>query len=185
MRGLVRPWVRPSVQPSGRAVGRALAGVSVVPAIALIVATLVFTGCAGKAPKETKLKSDIVAGELLNPNRRGTPQPVKLHVYYLKQDEAFLQANFNQLIQPEASSIAGDLIRRTEALVGPGETRSIDAKFDKQTRFIGAVAEFTKIDEANWRALVAVPGSSWNPFKGRKLKISLDDLSVDCAIVKD
>lgn len=157
----------------------------------VVIAVLVgMASCASSpAPKETKLKSDVVAAANINPNRRGTPQPVKLHVYYLKQDEAFLQANFSDLIQPDAPVIASDLIRRTESLIGPGETLSLDTKFDEQSKFIGVVAEFTRIDQAQWRSLAAVPPGSWkiklNPFKGQKLLVTLENLSVDSAIVKD
>lgn len=170
--------------------GRLAGPISGRTAVVLIAAVVLTTACASgpKPPKETKLKSNVVAGEALNPNRRGRSQPVKLHVYYLKQDEAFLQANFNDLIHPDAAPIAEDLVRRTESLVGPGETRSLDEKFDKQTQFIGVVAEFTQIDDAQWRALAAVPQGQWKKkllFQGQMLEISLNELTVSCDIVKD
>ena len=110
-------------------------------------------------------------------------------MFYLKQDEAFLGATFNELVDPDSPPIAEDLIRRTEGLIGPGEMTLLDSKFDKQTMFIGVVSEFTRIDQASWRGIVAVPQSGWkdmlNPFSGQKLQITIERLQVNAAIVKD
>ena len=164
---------------------------SLVSIVWAIAAVLLLTACASgpKPPKETKLKSEVVAAENINPNRRGTPQPVKLHVFYLKQDEAFLQANFAELIAPDSEPLAADLLRRTHGLVGPSETQLLDDKFDKQTKFIGVVAEFTNISEAQWRAVAPVPEGSWKdlltPLKDHKRLINVDELSVTAAVVED
>lgn len=164
------------------------------PALQTIIATILIgllAACASgnKPPKEVKLTSEVIATADINPNRRETAQPVKLHVFYLKQDEAFLQATFNDLIVPDAPAIAADLLRRTEGLVGPGETVYLDDKFDAQTKYIGVVSEFTRIDQAQWRSIVAVPEGSWKdfltPFGGKKLQIMVSALTVSCAIVKD
>ena len=163
----------------------------VIRGAAIIVAVVAVTGCAGgsKPPPEVTLPTEVVASAELNPNRRGTAQPVKLHVFYLKQDEAFVQANFNDLAMPDAPIIAGDLIRRTESLVGPGEVIRLDEKFDEQTRFIGVVAEFTRIEQAGWRALIPIPKErlrdKLNPFKDRFLRITLDSLSVSGEIIEE
>lgn len=158
--------------------------------IVMIVLLGLLTSCAsGDKPKEAKLTSEVVAAADINPNRRDNAQPVKLHVFYLKQDEAFLQATFNDLINPDAPAIAADLIRRTEGLVGPGETAYLDDKIDEQTKFIGVVSEFTRIDQAQWRSIVAVPQGSWKdllrPFSNKKLQITVAELAVSCAIVED
>ena len=128
---------------------------------ALIAAAflVVLASCAAKPPKPATLKSEVVAAEDLNPNRRGVAQPVKLHIYYLRQDEAFQQATFADLVAVEAAAIAPDLIHRSESLVGPGELLNLDDEFDPETQFIGVVAAFTRIDQAVWRCVVPVPGS--------------------------
>jgi type VI secretion system VasD/TssJ family lipoprotein len=138
--------------------------------------------------KETKLKSEVAAAENINPNRRGTPQPVKLHIFYLVQDDAFLKANFGDLIDPESTVLGDELVRRTETLIGPAEMLALDEEFDEAAQFIGVVAEFTNIDEASWRAIAAVPAKKWTDvvklFRQNKLEILIDGTSVSCAIVK-
>lgn len=159
--------------------------------IVAAVAIGLLASCASgpKEPKEATLTSEVVAAADINPNRRETAQPVKLHVFYLKQDEAFLQATFNDLIMPDSPAIAADLVRRTEGLVGPGETIYLDDKFDESAKFIGVISEFTRIDQAEWRSIVAVPEGSWKdlltPFKDKKLQITVAGLAVSCAIVED
>ena len=158
-------------------------------ALGITVVALAGFGCASSEPKEAKLKTQLVASNDINPNRRGTAQPVKVHVFYLKQDEAFLQASFADLVNPNAPPIAADLLRRTESLIGPEETLVLDQKFDKATAFIGVVAEFTRIDDADWRTMTAVPPGKFtaklNPFTSKALKISVEGVTVRSEIVKD
>lgn len=156
---------------------------------AALAAVMLVTGCAAKEPKPIKLTSDVVAQANLNPNRRDVSQPVVVHIYYLKQDEAFLQASFRELIAPEPAALAADLVRHTQTLIGPGERQSLDQEFDPDTQFIGVVAEFTRIENAQWRALIAVPGSTLreklNPFGGKRLEINVAGTAVAAQIIKD
>ncbi len=130
--------------------------------------------------------SQVVAAAKINPNLHGTPQPVKLHIYYLAKSDAFMQANFGDLIAPKAPVLGPDLIRQTETLIGPGEMAALDDKFDAAAQFIGVVAEFTDIDNASWRAVAAVPAKKWSDvvklFSHKKLLISVDGTSVTCEI---
>jgi type VI secretion system protein VasD len=153
----------------------------------MLVFAYLSTGVAGA--KETKLVSEVSAAANINPNRRGTPQPVKLHVFYLAEDDAFVQANFGDLIDPESAVLGDELVRRAESLIGPGETLALDEKFDEAAKFIGVVAEFTDVDVASWRAVAAVPARRWTDvvklFSKNKLQILIDGTSVTCAIVED
>jgi type VI secretion system VasD/TssJ family lipoprotein len=141
------------------------------------------------AAKETKLRSEVVAAENINPSRRGTPQPVKLHIFYLAKADKFGQANFADLVVPDAPSLGPELVRHAEHLVGPGETLALDEQFDEAAKFIGVIAEFTELDQASWRAVAAVPARRWTDvlklFKNSKLQILVDGTTVTCAIVED
>lgn len=139
--------------------------------------------------KETQLKSEIVATATINPSRRGTPQPVKIHIFYLAQDDAFVQANFADLVDPEAPVLGDELVRRAEQLIGPGERLELDEQFDEAARFIGVVAEFSELDQAAWRAIEAVPAKRWTDvlrlFRNSKLQILVDGTTVSCTIVEE
>ncbi|MEM1436987.1 MAG: type VI secretion system lipoprotein TssJ [Pseudomonadota bacterium] len=160
-----------------------------ITSLSLTLLALLIAGCAAKEPKPQQLKSMVVAAEELNPNRRDRSQPVVVHLYYLQQDEAFLQASFRDLTASDPQSLGGDLLRHTQVLIGPGESQSLDQAFDPKAQYIGVVAAFTRIDDAQWRALVEVPGNSLrqrlNPFSGKRLEIALENTSVSAQIVKD
>ncbi|HEU4617904.1 MAG TPA: type VI secretion system lipoprotein TssJ [Gammaproteobacteria bacterium] len=155
----------------------------------LLAAAVLSAPALPAAAKETKLKSEVVAAEAINPNRHGAPQPVKIHIYYLAHDEGFRQASFGDLVAPNAPVLGGDLIRTADQLVGPGETLSLDEKFDEKTQFIGVVAEFTKIDQATWRAVAEVPAKKWTDalklFSKSKFQIKVDGIAVSCGIVEE
>ncbi len=168
---------------------RSVPGLAAAIATAAVLATALAFAAGPAAAKETKLKSEIVASADINPNRHDAPQPVLIHVYYLKHEDGFKQANFSDLVAPKSPVLGDDLIRRTEQLVGPGEQVELDGKFDEATQFIGVVAEFTKIDQATWRAVAAVPAKKWTEvlrlFKGKKLQVRVQGTTVSCAIVED
>lgn len=158
-------------------------------AAALLAAASLALSTPQASAKETRLKSEVVAAEAINPNRHGAPQPVKIHIYYLAHDEAFRQASFGDLVAPNAPVLGGDLIRTVEQLVGPGETLELDGKFDEKTQFIGVVAEFTKIDQSMWRAVAEVPAKKWTDalklFSKSKFQVQVDGIAVSCGIVAD
>jgi type VI secretion system protein VasD len=181
--GGFRAWR--AVRPSRRSVP----GRSAMGGLALTAAAMGALAAAAVDAKETELKSEIAATETINPSRRGTPQPVKVHIFYLAQDEAFMQANFADLVNPEAAVLGDELVRRAEQLIGPGERLELDEKFDEAAQFIGVIAEFTELDRAAWRAIVAVPVKRWTDvrrlFKKSKLEILVDGTTVSCAIVEE
>lgn len=139
--------------------------------------------------KETKLKSEVIAAEHINPNRRGEPQPVRVQIFYLAEDDKFLQASFAALTNPESTVLGDELVRRVEHLIGPGETLELDETFDEAARFIGVVAEFADLDQALWRSIAEVPVKRWTQvlrlFRNNKLQILVDGTTVSCAIVAD
>lgn len=156
---------------------------------ALVLAMLALTLSEGAAAKETKLKSEVIAAEQINPSRRGNPQPVKLHIFYLTHDAAFMQANFAELADPESQALGDELVRRAEYLVGPGERLELDETFDEAAKFIGVVAAFTELDQAEWRSVIAVPARRWTDvlrmFSSSKLQILVEGTTVSCTIVED
>jgi len=154
----------------------------------LVVAMTVLAPLPAQA-RETQLKGQVFAAEKINPNRRGTAQPVKLHIFYLAEDDAFLQANFGDLINPESPVLGKELIRRSEKLVGPGEMLELNEALDEAAAYIGIVAAFTDIGNASWRTVQALPVRKWTEVvrfaKGNKLEIRIDGTNVTSAIVKE
>jgi type VI secretion system protein VasD len=94
------------------------------------------------APPEAKVKASmtIAASADTNPDANGRPSPIVVRVYQLKGDAAFTGAEFFPLFDEEQKVLGAEFITRDE--------------------FVGAVAAFRDIQNAQWRAVVPAPRSS-------------------------
>lgn len=148
--------------------------------VLLILAALLLVQPHANAAKTVKVKVAITAAEDLNPDYQERPSPVNLIVFQLKSADAFTTLDFFSLFDPEAAALGGDQISRTQMLLQPGEVREWEADFDKETRYVGVIAAFRDIENAQWRSVVELPqkGFIGRFFKKNKLKITVDSLAV-------
>lgn len=112
------------------------------------------------------------AGDI-NPDPSGRPSPVVLRVYQLAAPTQFQSADFFQLFDKEAPTLGPDLVGREDLTIAPGGTRVLTIPLKPNAQAIGIAAAFRDIDQATWRALVAVP-----PTKTTKLKADVKKLEV-------
>ena len=99
----------------------------------------------------------LAASEDANPDSSGRPSPIVVRVYQLKTDAAFNAAEFFPLFDDEQKVLGAELISRDEFVLAPAETRTIDVALSGDTRYVGAVAAFRDIRNAQWRVLVPAP----------------------------
>lgn len=157
--------------------------------LGVVFAVAMLTACAGGgAPKDIELKGELIAAGNVNPNRNGRASPVKVVVFHLRNSEAFLAGDFFSLYDRKSAVLADDQISRVDIQITPGQQRALGSEFDPETRFIGVLAAFQQIDQANWRALLPLPETKLreklNPFAEKKLRILVEDLSVNASIEK-
>lgn len=114
------------------------------------------------APPETKTKSalTLAASADTNPDASGRPSPVVVRVYQLKTDAAFKGAEFFALYDDDQKVLGQELISRDEFVLAPSEKKTIDVAVARDTRFVGALAAFRDIRNAQWRGLVVAPARS-------------------------
>jgi type VI secretion system protein VasD len=114
------------------------------------------------APAETKVKASMVltASADVNPDDSGRPSPVVVRVYQLKTDAAFAKSEFADLFDSDEKVLGAEMISRDEYLLGPSERRAIDIAVAPDTRFVGAVAAYRDIRNAQWRALAPPPAKT-------------------------
>ena len=136
------------------------------------------------AADKVAVKTEITTAADLNPNRTGRPSPVALFMFQLKAAEAFQNADYFSLTAAEATVLGGDLIERTQLMLKPGEARPMEAEFDEEARYIGFVAAFRDIENAQWRGLVELPEKGFlkKMFSRTKLMIALDSLAVTASL---
>ena len=154
--------------------------------LTVIATGLLLASCGGAPPKDIVLKGDLIASETINPNREGRSSPVTVVVFHLKSADAFMSQDFFNLYQKDSGAIDADLIQRTDIQILPGQTVPMASEFDPETTHIGVLAAFRDIDNAEWRALVALPEKGLkeklNPFLKKKLIVNIDALTVSAVV---
>jgi type VI secretion system protein VasD len=141
---------------------------------AIALAVLTFVSCAKPAPPaapppltiaaapETKVKAAMVltASADVNPDDSGRPSPVVVRIYQLKTDAAFSNSEFVDLFDNDEKVLGAEMISRDEYLLGPSERRAIDISVAADARFVGVVAAYRDIRNAQWRAVAPPPGKT-------------------------
>ncbi|MEQ1759519.1 MAG: type VI secretion system lipoprotein TssJ [Vicinamibacterales bacterium] len=92
-----------------------------------------------------------------NPDASGRPSPVVIRIYQLRADGPFVAAEFFNLFDDADKALGQALVTKDEYVMAPGERRSLDVTFASETRFVGVMAAFRDVRNAQWRAVVPVP----------------------------
>lgn len=126
----------------------------------------VLTGCATpvKETPPTLARFAFKASDGLNPNLNGAPSPIGVRIYELRATGQLQQSDFFTLFDADQATLGADLVRREEMTFAPGESKTIDRELDPQTRFVGIMAAYRKIDQIQWRAVVNVTPEVLNPI---------------------
>jgi type VI secretion system protein VasD len=138
--------------------------------------------CKSKPPKPPPppppviLSLSLAATADANPDSQGRPSPVVVRLYELKDNAAFADADIYALFDKEQATLGAALIAREEYELAPGETRAKELRPPLDAHFIGVVAAYRDIRNAQWRAQVAVPD------KSKKLGIAVERASVRIAV---
>jgi type VI secretion system protein VasD len=133
----------------------------------LLLAALSLAGC-GKSPivlarpKPATSPLMISASADTNPDANGRPSPVVVRVYQLKTDDAFVNAEFFPLFDDDMKVLGAALVSRDEYVLAPAEHRTVEVAVADDTKFLGAVAAFRDIRNAEWRVLVPVTRKGLN-----------------------
>ena len=127
----------------------------------------------------------------LNPDSTGRASPLVVRVYQLRQDTAFLGADFFTLYDHDKESLAADLVTREEYTLKPGDARDLQMKFDPQVRLLGVLAAYRDFRNAQWRALYTLPAPAVKkaplvpmPFKKKEAPPAMLQVTFAKAAVK-
>ena len=147
-----------------------------------LLALVVAVGCSPKIPKAVPIAGNLTAAAQVNPDVSGRASPVAVKVYQLRSAGTFESSDFFKLYTQPAAALGADLVSSTEIMVRPGETKRFDQEIDPQTRFVGVVAGFRDVENAQWRAVAPVPAADDLPE--RQLEVSLKNLTAAAAFTK-
>jgi len=132
-----------------------------LPRLLPILLVFVLTACASDPEQPAPLPPTLVnlqleSGALINPDASGKAAPVLLRIYELREHSNFAGADFFALFDKEQATLAGELLRKQELLIKPGETKILPIEPGADTRFLGFFAAFRKLDNAQWRNLATL-----------------------------
>jgi type VI secretion system protein VasD len=130
------------------------------------------------APAEAKVKASLTlaAATDANPDASGRPSPVVVRIYQLRNDAAFNAAEFFALYDDEQKALGPELLTRDEFTLTPAERRTLDVTLSPETRFVGAIAAFRDIRNAQWRAIIPAPRTG--------MQVDVDRARVVVSVVK-
>lgn len=115
-------------------------------------------------PSTAHIDLQITASNDLNPNKEGRPSPLVIRMYELHTRDEFANGDFFTIYDNETKTLGKSMLAKDEMEFKPGEKRHIERATNPQTRFLGIVAAYRDIDNARWRALVAIPEKSHSAF---------------------
>ena len=119
----------------------------------IIFSALFLTGCIN-AP--IKIKGDIQATIDINPNYKGQAAPLQLKIYYLKNSKRFMSASYRQLVNRPYRTLGKDLTGSRTIIVRPGQRIPFSASINKNTRYLGFIANYRKLRHKKWRWLFTI-----------------------------
>jgi type VI secretion system protein VasD len=125
--------------------------------VASLLVLLAVAGCASGPKKPAEVRLALQASADTNPDAAGRPSPVVVRLYQLKNDAAFIAADFFAIYDNEQPTLAADLIGREEFTLAPGERRSVPLAVSPDAKFVGVIAAYRDVRGAEWRAVVPTP----------------------------
>jgi len=119
-------------------------------------------GCLGARPApepppaDTTLDVHIVAAKDANSAVGQTARPIAIRLYGLKSTGRFSSADFYSLDERESEVLGDDLLSAEEVMLHPGSGQRLSIPVTPATAYLGLVAAFRDIDQAQWRDLVPI-----------------------------
>ena len=121
----------------------------------MCIAPLLFA-CASD-PKPRAIDGGIYTSSDLNPDNNKRPSPVVLRIYQLRGKDKFNNTDFFSLYDNAEAVLAKELVNMEEKELLPGARYQYEVDLDPETMFVGVIAAFRDIDNAQWRSIDQVP----------------------------
>lgn len=130
-------------------------------------------GCGSAPPKPAEAKGRITASPQVNPNSDGRPSPIHVRIFQLKEDGAFMGADFWSLMDKEQATLGASLVQRLEYDLVPGESKEFPLKISPEARVLAVLAEYADYRNAQWRVVTQAPNKSLMDIV-KKDRVSID-----------
>ncbi len=108
-----------------------------------------------------------------NPDLNGRPSPVVVYVYELTSNTLFENQDFFSLYENAETVLGPDLVSKKEFTFSPGAVEKYEVSMSPDVEFVGVVAAFRDIENANWRKIMPIDKTGY-----KKHNIIIGQLSV-------
>lgn len=105
---------------------------------------------------QPSLLANISTSSQLNPNRQGRASPLVVTFYQLKSPQTFLSTDFNQLYNNPKKALGDDFFSSTQQVFLPDKNQVFNLTLDKKTQYVGIVAAYSNLSNAQWRELIKI-----------------------------
>jgi len=134
--------------------------------LALILLTLFLISCSSKKdrmPEDGEIKINLIADKDINPNEKGHPAPLNIFIYNIRDTDVFSNADFFEIIEGSNKSLASTSSKMYEAILKPGEMRSIFLSTENKVQALGVIGAYRDLNDAVWLKIYELPPpvSSW------------------------
>ncbi|WP_312746290.1 type VI secretion system lipoprotein TssJ [Cedecea neteri] len=116
-----------------------------------------------KQPAGSEIKINLVADKDINPNDGGHPAPLNIFIYNVKERDVFTNADFFEIVEGNNKTLQTATSKEYEAILQPGESRSVTIKPDGDGRTLGFIGAYRDLNNAIWLATWTRPEkeTSW------------------------
>lgn len=115
-----------------------------------------------KDPDEIEI--NLVTDSDINPNEYGKPAPLNIFAYNVKSVDTFANSDFFMLTEGNSKQYQDAASKVYDAILQPGESRSIKLKPDSDTRAFGFVAAYRNIKGSSWLTVWNIPAKKKKPW---------------------
>jgi len=92
--------------------------------------------------------------EGVNPDNRGRAAPILVKVFELKSSGSFEAADYFALQDRDRETLATELVNADQAIMRSGEERTFKREASLDSRAIGIIAGYRRLEEARWRIVL-------------------------------
>lgn len=122
-------------------------------ALVIIVLVMVVASCNTNKERKSaanEIKINLIADKDINPNENGHPAPLNVLIYNVREVDLFSNADFFEVIDGASKSLQSASSKIYEAILQPGESRTIFLKSKDDIETLGVVGAYRNINDATW-----------------------------------
>lgn len=141
-----------------------------------LAALVLAAGCkSAPPPKGRAVDASIVASQDVNPDPMGVASPIGVRIVQLRSDARFEHVAFAAVFDDPQAALGADFVAVQELVLRPGEERELSLDLRPETEFVGVVAAFQALPEAQWKAWTRAPKKARVPgFRDGAIRISVE-----------